>query len=220
MRMTPSDHSADGISRLLRCGFHTRSRLFDFSATYTRQKERRDQNEINNCRQDISKPPGPGETTHLNCAAVVNFDTLLGLPTRSAKVLNLPDNIDSFNDFTENDMFPIEPCCNSLPYQSRETKTRNYSGDEELGPVCVRTGICHGKKTGLGVLQFEVFVIEPIAIDGFSTRSAIQFSFTSEIEAVLVTSEISPLDHKIRNNAMESTVGVSLSRMRPSLFSN
>jgi hypothetical protein len=51
-----------------------------------------------------------------------------------------------------------------------------YSGDEELRSVGVGTGVCHGEETGFRVLQFEVFVCEFLAIDGFSTRTTLSIS--------------------------------------------
>jgi len=49
---------------------------------------------------------------------------------------------------------------------------KGYSGDEELGTIGIGTGVCHGEKTGFGMLQFEVFVCEFLTIDGFSTSTA------------------------------------------------
>lgn len=37
--------------------------------------------------------------------------------------------------------------------------------DEELGAIGVLSGVGHGEKTGLGVLQLEVLVCELVAVD-------------------------------------------------------
>lgn len=46
---------------------------------------------------------------------------------------------------TEDHVFSVEPASND-------------GGDKELGAICVRTSVCHGQKTGFGVLHLEVLV--------------------------------------------------------------
>jgi hypothetical protein len=52
----------------------------------------------------------------------------------------------------------------------------DYSGDEELGAIGIGTSIGHGKKSFLGMFQFEVFVSKFLAIDGFPTSATVCFS--------------------------------------------
>lgn len=51
---------------------------------------------------------------YLNSTTFLNFDSLLSLPTRSSKFLDVLDNIHSLDNFAENNMFPIKPTCHDL----------------------------------------------------------------------------------------------------------
>ena len=57
---------------------------------------------------------------YLNSTTFVNFDGLFSLPIRSSKFLNFPDDVHSFDNFSENDMFPIKPTCHDLSKVSKK----------------------------------------------------------------------------------------------------
>lgn len=96
------------------------------------------------------------------------------LPTRSSKFLNVFDNIQSLDNFSEDNMFPIKPACHDLITSIHTWEGGGYSGDEELGTIGVGTGVSHGEETGFGMLQFEVFVCEFLTIDRFSAGTALK----------------------------------------------
>lgn len=79
-----------------------------------------------------------------------------------------------------------------------------------MGTIGVGAGVCHGEKTGFGMLQFEVFVCEFLTIDGFSTGAAIELDEYKYERWVLVTSEIAALEHEVRNDTVEGTACVAL----------
>jgi hypothetical protein len=147
---------------------------------------------------------------NLNSTRFLNLDCLLSLSTRSAKFLDILDNIHSLDNFSENNMFPIKPACHNLHPVNDSLKKAEYSSDKELGSIGVWAGICHGEKTWFGVLEFEVFVSEFFTVDGFSAGAALQLAQIKK-GCILVTSEISSLKHEIRNDTVESTACVSLS---------
>ena len=118
-------------------------------------------------------------TSNLDSPRLVNGDSRPGLPARSAKFLDLPDDIQALDDFSKHNVFPIEPAGDDLPGIRTMQMEGMYSGDEELRFVGVGTGVCHGEETGFRVLQFEVFVSEFLSIDGFSTHTALSISSTS-----------------------------------------
>jgi hypothetical protein len=111
---------------------------------------------------------------YLNGATFLNFDSLPSLPTLSSKFLNVFDNIQSLDNFSEDNMFPIKPACHDLITSIHTWEGVGYSGDEELGTISVWAGVCHGDETGFTMLQFEVFVGEFLTIDGFSTGTAVK----------------------------------------------
>jgi len=120
---------------------------------------------------------------NLNSARLINGDTLGSLPIRSAQFLDIPDNIQTFDNLSKHNMFPIKPGSDDLsssappiPGEKRGEGEGWYSSDEELRSVGVWTGVCHGKKTWFRVLQFEILVCEFLSINGFSTRTTTQLA--------------------------------------------
>jgi hypothetical protein len=63
-------------------------------------------------------------------------------------------------------------------------------GDEKLGTVCVLTGIGHGQKERLSMLQFEVLIPEFFTINTFSTSS-------------IKRSKVTTLGHETSDNSVE-----------------
>jgi hypothetical protein len=108
----------------------------------------------------------------LDSSRFINGDGLLSLSIWGTEFLNLLDNIQSLNNFAEDDVLSIEPTRHNLS-KSVQFYNGGYSGDEKLGAVGVGTGISHGEETGLGVPQFEILICEFLAIDGFSSGTAI-----------------------------------------------
>jgi hypothetical protein len=156
--------------------------LFDFWATYIHHKEK-EKNEIGKRQRSSSHKVYQNNSTtqwqvssicYLNGATFLNFDSLPSPPTRSSKFLNVFDNIQSLDNFSEDNMFPIKPACHDLITSIHIWKGVRYSGDEELGTISVGAGVCHGEETGFSMLQFEVFVCEFLTIDGFSTGTAVK----------------------------------------------
>ena len=45
------------------------------------------------------------------------------------------------------------------------------SGDEELGAVCILSGIGHAQDTLLGMLQLKVLIVELCAVNGLSASA-------------------------------------------------
>lgn len=60
---------------------------------------------------------------------------------------------------------------------------RSGGSDEELGAVGVLSGVGHGEKTSLAVLELEVLVLELVAVNWFidqqaSNEALVPFGFT------------------------------------------
>jgi len=70
------------------------------------------------------------------------------------------------------------------------------SGDEELGAVGVGTGVGHGKKTGLGVVELEVLISELVAVDGLATSA-------------VAAGEVTTLEHELGDHTVESAALVA-----------
>ena len=72
----------------------------------------------------------------------------------------------------------------------------------------VGTSVGHGEKAFLGVVEFEVLVGELLTIDRFAT-SALYIIVSSDVENIcrvkpyIITSEVTTLKHKLRNDAVE-----------------
>jgi hypothetical protein len=145
----------------------------------------------------------------------------------SAVGLDLLDDVQSLDDFTEDDVLAIEPACHDLHASESHApcKTKilegnrgggrgKYGGDEELRPVGVGPGVGHGEKSGLGVLLGEVLIREFLAVDGLATGPARHVrpipNKTFRGGRVLSTGEVASLEHELRNDTMEGTACVAL----------
>jgi hypothetical protein len=74
--------------------------------------------------------------------------------------LDLPDEVLSLGDFTEDDVLTVQP-------------GGNDGGDEELGSVGVGSSVGHGEQEGLVVPQLEVLISELVSVDGLSTGTVV-----------------------------------------------
>jgi len=74
---------------------------------------------------------------------------------------------------------------------------RLFGSDEELGTVCVFTGVGHGQPARAIMLQLEVFVLKPVAID---TNAA----------GAVALGEIASLDHEVPDDPVELAAFVPL----------
>jgi hypothetical protein len=74
--------------------------------------------------------------------------------------LDLPDEVLSLGDLTEDDVLTVQP-------------GGNDGGDEELGSVGVGSSVGHGEQEGLVVPQLEVLVGELVSVDGLSTGTVV-----------------------------------------------
>jgi hypothetical protein len=111
-------------------------------------------------------------------ATLGDLDSVDGLVTSaSLGVLDLLNNFVALEDLTEDNVSAIEP-------------RGDNGGNEELGAVGVATGVGHGEKTLLGVLELEVLVLEAIAVDGLATSA-------------VTLGEVTTLDHKVLDDTVE-----------------
>jgi hypothetical protein len=74
--------------------------------------------------------------------------------------LDLPDEVLSLGDLTEDDVLAVQP-------------GGNDGGDEELGSVGVGSSVSHGEQEGLVVPQLEVLIGELVSVDGLSTGTVV-----------------------------------------------
>lgn len=74
--------------------------------------------------------------------------------------LDLPDEVLSLGDLTEDDVLAVQP-------------GGNDGGDEELGSVGVGSSVGHGEQEGLVVPQLEVLIGELVSVDGLSTGTVV-----------------------------------------------
>ena len=74
--------------------------------------------------------------------------------------LDLPDEILSLGDLTEDDVLTVQP-------------GGNDGGDEELGSVGVGSSVGHGEQEGLVVPQLEVLIGELVSVDGLTTGTVV-----------------------------------------------
>lgn len=113
----------------------------------------------------------------LQLSTVGDGELLVGLARIGAIGFHLADDIHAFDDFTEDDMFLVEP-------------RGLVSGDEELRSVGVSSGVGHRHDSGSSVLQGEVLVGELLAIDGLAPGA-------------VVVGEITTLTHEVGNHTVE-----------------
>lgn len=110
-------------------------------------------------------------------AAVGDDDLAFGRPRRGALGFDFEDDVESREDFPEDNMAAVKP-------------GRFDGTDEELGAVSVGTGIRHGQSTGAGMLELEALVCESAAVNRFSA-------------ATIPLRGVAALDHEARNDPME-----------------
>lgn len=100
------------------------------------------------------------------------------LEIRIGNVTYLSNNVHSLDDFSKHHVFSIKP-------------TGLDAGNEELAAVGVGTSVRHRKYTRFGMGELEVLVLEPSAIDGFTTST-------------VVVGEVTTLAHEVRNHPVET----------------
>mmetsp|Transcript_12582 Transcript_12582/g.27172 ORF Transcript_12582/g.27172 Transcript_12582/m.27172 type:complete len:213 (-) Transcript_12582:10-648(-) len=110
-------------------------------------------------------------------AAVTDDNSLGGSARAGAHTLNLVNNIHALDDLAKDHVATVQP--GGLD-----------SGDEELRSVGVRASVGHGQHAWASVLQLEVLVRKPGAVDGLATSA-------------VTASEVSTLDHELRNDPVE-----------------
>ena len=125
---------------------------------------------------------GLGITNNLTTGR--DFDILNRLVSSvGVNTLNIVNNIHTLKDLTEDNVLAVQP-------------GGDNSGNEELGTVGVLTGVSHGQKTWLAVLQSEVLVGKTLTIDGLTTST-------------VASGEVTTLDHEVRNDTVENRVQVA-----------
>lgn len=130
-------------------------------------------------------------------AAVSDGNDLPGLTSGAGTVrLNSPDKVSTINNLTKDNVLTIEP-------------RGGNGGDEELGAVGTGTSIGHGEKVGLVVPELEVLISKLLAVDGLATSA-------------VAPGEVTALQHKLRNDTMESRALVMkrLSRLAHTLLTS
>jgi hypothetical protein len=83
-------------------------RLFLIFTTYTSTERKK------RLAQDGDYILQPISNGRLDCSALVNSDSLLGLSAGCSKFLNVLDNIHSLDNLAKDDMFSIEPASDDL----------------------------------------------------------------------------------------------------------
>lgn len=108
----------------------------------------------------------------------VGDDNGLGGPAGAGSdLLDVLDNVQSFDDLSEHDMLSVEPLC-------------LLRANEELRSVGSGTGVRHGEDAGTGVLLHEVLVGELGAINRLAAGS-------------VSGGEVATLTHETRDHAVE-----------------
>ena len=88
--------------------------------------------------------------------------------------------------------------------------------DEELGAVCITTGICHRQQVTRIMFEFEVLVVKLVAVDAAATGSIVVLSYAglqhfyqspqekkSVLRSHLHYRKIPALTHEARDHAMK-----------------
>lgn len=108
------------------------------------------------------------------------FGSLAALRTHG---LQFSNNIHSFDNFSEHNVFSIKP-------------TGLGTGDEELTAIGAGPSIRHRKYTRLAMSELKVLIVESGTINGFTTSA-------------IVVSEIATLAHEIRDHPVETATLVA-----------
>lgn len=115
---------------------------------------------------------------HGQLSCLCDFDGLGRLVSRAFRhIFHLLHDVVAFQNFSKDYMLSIQPSRQysvsmepGLGIITADIRS-NGCGYEELGTIGILSGVGHAEHTGLGVLQFEVFIWELIPIDGFSTSA-------------------------------------------------
>ena len=103
-----------------------------------------------------------------------NHDFLFGSTRLGSNALDGLDNVHSFDDRSENDVFSVKP--------------RSLVGaQEKLGTVSVRTGVGHREDTGASMAELEVLVLEFVSVDRFASSTVVVCEVTSLTNNMLTT---------------------------------
>src|SRR5262249_3714922 len=126
------------------------------------------------------RPSPPHTAALLDLPTTADGDLGRRLPAVRADRLNLLDHVVARHDLSEHDVLAVE--------------VRRWGGaEEELGPVRVRPGVRHRKRTGpevLARLALEGLVVEPSAVDRLTAPA-------------VAAGEVAPLAHEARDHAVE-----------------
>ena len=87
-------------------------------------------------------------------------------------------DVHALDDLTEYGVLAVQP-------------RGDHGGDEELGSLGVGASVSHGEKSGLGVLDLEVLVVELTAVDGLAAHT-------------VSVSEVTTLKHEVRDDSVEA----------------
>mmetsp|Transcript_40247 Transcript_40247/g.79370 ORF Transcript_40247/g.79370 Transcript_40247/m.79370 type:complete len:207 (-) Transcript_40247:124-744(-) len=119
----------------------------------------------------------------LHLPAVCDEDLLFGGSGLASLGLDSLHDVHAFQDLSEDDVLAVQPGAGD-------------SGEEELRPVRVGSGVGHGQKAGLRVLQLEVLILKLVAVNGLSSSA-------------VVVREVASLEHEVRDHAMEGASLIS-----------
>lgn len=115
---------------------------------------------------------------NLQLSTIGYYNPSASLSALRTHCLQFPNDVHSFNNLSEYNVFAVKPACFS-------------TGNKELATIGVRASVCHRENASFGVFQFEVLVVESWAVDG-STTGAVMIS------------EVTTLAHEAWNNSMET----------------
>jgi hypothetical protein len=115
--------------------------------------------------------------THLKSSRVGDRDLGFSTSRRRSEFLDGRDDRKTLDDFTEHDVFAVEP-------------SSGDGGDKELRPVGVLARIGHRELPRLGVLQRKVLVVKLGAVDRFTARA-------------IVIGKVTALEHELGNDTVE-----------------
>jgi len=119
----------------------------------------------------------------LQLSTVRYYDLFGGLAALRTHGFQLSNNIHSFDNFSEHNVLSIKP-------------TGLSAGDKELTAIGVGSSVRHRKYSGLGMSKLKVLVLEPGAINRFTTST-------------VVIGEIATLAHEVRDHPVETATLVA-----------